>query len=222
MNYFKDEILRVCVIIAMLAFWVMIFCVMKASADEIDDVLPFLIQAESGGNPNAVSKAGAIGLCQVTPIVLKEYINFRIEERYGNDLKRAESEASGFDGMSTAGRFEWSLNNLKKYPDYNKTVATWYLRRLRDHYLKERLERLTLYENDTVGSFDYDFSPMKNFFAEGYSWSDYKLALVLSAYNCGPTKLKSVGYDINKCPKETQAYVKKILKNYKESREKSC
>lgn len=39
---------------------------------------------------------------------------------------------------------------------------------------------------------------------------------ICAGYNCGPTKLRSVDYDISKCPRETQSYVKKVMKIYKE------
>ncbi len=41
-------------------------------AEEVN--MDIVIQIESGGNPNAYNaKSGAIGLCQITPICLKEY-----------------------------------------------------------------------------------------------------------------------------------------------------
>ena len=199
MNYFKDEILRVCVIIAMLAFWVMIFCVMKASADEIDDVLPFLIQVESGGNPNAVSKAGAIGLCQVTPIVLKEWKRFNRPVFHADYSKKPPVEYY---------EPEWTMEDMRDWKK-NIQVAEWYLRRLRDHYLKERLY---------VSFINTDKNPQDYYERQLF---EHNITLILAAYNGGITRLKSVNYDINKMPKETQAYVKKILKNYKESNEKS-
>ena len=84
--------------------------------DEIDAILPYLIQVESGGNPNAVSHAGAVGLCQITPIVLKEL------------------NMSGWHA---------SMEDLFD-PVFNIYVSRWYLRRLRDHYLKDNytLERM--------------------------------------------------------------------------------
>ena len=170
MNYFKDEILRVCVLIAMLAFWVMIFCVMKASADEIDTIMPYLIQAESGGDPNAVSKAGAIGICQVTPIVLDEFNQMNVFGVSGEKIHYDNGYGICVDYVT--------LEGLKD-PRINIALSRWYLRRLRNTYKCDTLEK------------------------------------VLAGYNCGPTKLKSVGYDINKCPAETRAYVKKIMKGYK-------
>jgi len=50
----------------------MLMCVMDARAEEVN--MDIVIQIESGGNPNAYNKdSGAIGLCQITPVVLKEW-----------------------------------------------------------------------------------------------------------------------------------------------------
>src|SRR3990167_9498323 len=79
----------------------------QARADEIDDLIPAIIQVESSGNPNAVSKAGAIGLMQITPIVLKEY---------------NQHAPSGF------------LCGIDLYNPYdNKAIGAWYLHRLKEH-----------------------------------------------------------------------------------------
>ena len=78
-------------------------------ADEIENsLLPCIIEIESGGNQNAISPAGAIGLCQITPIVLAEY----------NQICK--------DDLTTKDLF---------YPDINKKICIFYLRRLKDHYI---------------------------------------------------------------------------------------
>ena len=83
-------------------------------ADEIDEILPYLIQVESGGNPNAVSNKGAVGLCQITPIVLEEYNNHN---------------PSGWNPQYNIGVLYDNQMNVG--------IALWYLTRLRDHYLKD-------------------------------------------------------------------------------------
>ena len=42
------------------------------------------------------------------------------------------------------------------------------------------------------------------------------LSLILAAYNGGITRLRANNYDINKMPRSTRKYVKKIMKKYKE------
>ena len=90
-------------------------------ADEIDDILPFLIQVESGGNPNAISSKCAIGLCQVTPIVLREWNNGEKYYKVKGGWKY---------------RHLYNIGDLYN-PEINVMIATWYLRRLRDYYLPE-------------------------------------------------------------------------------------
>jgi len=70
----------------------------KVKAELID--LEAIAKIESGGNPLAMSKAGAVGLYQVMPCVLKEY-----NTRFGLRL---------------------SKNNLYN-PEINSKIASWYL-----------------------------------------------------------------------------------------------
>ena len=61
-----------------------------------------IINIESKGDPVAYNRnSGARGLCQITPICLKEWNNFHRNEQY-------------------------SLNNLWN-PEINKKIAIWYL-----------------------------------------------------------------------------------------------
>ena len=156
----KDKLIRISVVLALMLFGLFIYCI-NCHADEIDNILPYLIKVESGGNPNAVSSAGAVGLCQVTPIVLREY---------NREMTRGT--------INIAWLIEKHYEDLFD-PTINKEIATWYLRRLRDHYGCKTIEQ------------------------------------VLAAYNGGITRLRANDYDINKMPKETRDYVKKIMKLYK-------
>ena len=109
-------------------------------ADEIEDIIPAIIKVESGGNPHAVSKAGAIGLMQITPIVLKEY-----NQHYTYFLT-------------------YTMEDMK-YPFANKVVGYWYLRRLKDHYLKDNytIERMLAAYNGGITRLkkcNYDISKM--------------------------------------------------------------
>ena len=96
-----------------LAAWLMIFILalaIDACAQEIDTNV--IIQIESGGDPNAVSFAGAKngrGLMQISEIVLKEY----------NQVNKTNITVD-------------SLYN----PGFNKEVGTWYLLRIFNRYLK--------------------------------------------------------------------------------------
>ncbi len=130
-------------------------------ADEITDLVPFVIQVESSGNPNAVSPAGAIGLMQIMPIVIQEYNN-----RYSRkELWYKQEEL-----------FDYG-NNVK--------IGTWYLRKLKNHYLK-------------IDGKDY-----------------YTIERMLASYNGGPTRMRRLlrqGKDWQDMPRESVNYVKKVLK----------
>ena len=109
----------IAILIILLAIF---FLVTACFAKELDwdRLIPAIIQIESGGDPNAVSDRGAIGLMQITPIVLEEYNNW-------------------IKGSVVP------LWKEKLYePHINEFIGTWYLHRLKDHYLKDNytLERL--------------------------------------------------------------------------------
>jgi len=239
---------------------IFLFTCVVAQADEIDDIIPFIIQVESGGNPNAVSSEGAIGLMQITPIVLEEY-GLHNDSPTCKELTITITTFTPLD---------------MKCKQCNVKVGEWYLRRLRDHYLKnvkiygygtrgkERIQprKKTDYESIhcTVSWGEYkkgwenyfeigyenwkgkdiaycDYKPMittrlelidYSGFYIGEAWTgrkidrfakNVKLALILSAYNGGITRLRNNNYDINKMPRETRNYVKKVMKLYKEAQD---
>lgn len=63
--------------------------------------MDIIIQIESGGNPNAYNKeSGAIGLCQITPIVLKEW--------------------------NESGQLRFLERGLYK-PEVNRPIGDWYM-----------------------------------------------------------------------------------------------
>ena len=92
-------------------------------ADEIDDLIPKIIAIESSGDPHAVSDKGCIGLMQISPLVVKELNDFNRE-----GIHRATGIII-LDGLTRNQLFD---------PEINKRVGTWYLRRLKDHYLKDK------------------------------------------------------------------------------------
>ena len=210
--------------------WIFILTYL-CSADEIDDLIFPIVQVESNGNPNAISKAGCVGLLQISPIVLKEW-NDEIAwcyKMWGFDYADGHTgalEASGFTENDSS--YEWE--DLL-YPEVNLRVGEWYLRRLRDHYLKDVEFSIYAYDEKTKKQYlllwkdkqhHEKYEPEIRFYWEQFfkthpSDIEAKLCLVLVAYNGGITRLKSVGYDINKMPDETKQYVRRVLTLYKES-----
>lgn len=133
-------------------------------ADEIDDIIPYVIQAESGGNANAVSSCGAVGLMQITPIVLREYNN--------NVTDNQRFYREGYNKKISHEEWEWIPTHPENFkmddmydPHFNKLVGEFYLRRLRDYYLggDYTLERLLCAWNGGITRLrkvNYDCSKM--------------------------------------------------------------
>lgn len=121
-------------------------------ADEIDDLVPFIIQVESNGDRYALSKDNCRGLMQVSEVVLNEFYNIHLGQSVPQNLINA-----GIIGDKTV----LDLYN----PVFNKYVGSWYLHRLRDHYLKENytIERLLAGYNGGITRLkqcNYDVSKM--------------------------------------------------------------
>ena len=171
-------------------------------ADEIDDIIPAIIQIESSGNPNAISHCGAVGLMQITPIVLQEF------------------------NLKTKHAYPLSMTDMLS-PEWNKFVGTWYLRRLRDYYLKDiAIAYVCNRQTHIIRAYSacVEKNGVRNFgvvdntdisWAELETSEEVELALVCAAYNGGITRLRKCKYDINCMPKETRNYVKKVMKLYK-------
>ena len=161
-------------LVLIMVFFLLILAVTQNSYGEDidwDRLVSAVIQVESGGNPTAVSKAGAIGLMGITPVVLFEF--------FENTLpwQRFCGQREEVDGSVSNLYFENNIQDLF-YPEVNIIVGTWYLHRLHDHYGCKTIEQ------------------------------------ICAAYNGGPTRLKKCGYDINKMPRESRAYVKKVVSIY--------
>ena len=199
-------------------------------ADEIDDIIPFIIKVESNGDPNAIGTSGEIGLMQISPIVFKEYNNVMTDEyevRKKNWHKRMrEYREANPDMMHNFDVFMSIPSTIALVELWDKriniNVGGWYLRRLKDHYLKDVC---IIYCGDGKNRKNLQVATLYSDYIE-VNWEkilyiktvqDYELALILAGYNGGITRLKKVNYDINKMPKSTQRYVKKVLKLYKES-----
>ena len=127
------------------------FGFMSAHGDDIEDLIPSIIMCESGGNPHAVSPVGAIGLFQITPIVLKEWNQHggTFHEDYGIGFRE-------FIQFNIA-----DLYNVK----VNYAIADWYLHRLKNYYLKENYtpERMLHAWNGGITKlrkYNYDCSKM--------------------------------------------------------------
>ena len=147
-----------------------------AYGDEIDNLVPHIIAVESSGNPDAISNKSCRGLMQVSEIVYKEYLDNQCR-------KRREGNSSYYQAVDHGFLMEGKVMELYN-PTLNKIIGTWYLRRLRDHYLKDK----------------------------------YTIERMLSAYNGGITKLRKNNYDVNKMPKESKAYVNKVMALYNDSK----
>jgi len=95
------------IVILVLAFWVG-----SCWAEEVN--VDIIIQIESGGDPNAYNKkSGAIGLMQITPIVLEEWFN------YGHDITFLVSPNAPIE--------KYNEKNMLYSGAINRTIGTWYL-----------------------------------------------------------------------------------------------
>jgi len=135
---------------------------------DLQTLLTAMIQVESGGNPNAVSNKGAVGLMQVLPSTAMnpgfDIPNvFQVAEQLGVKVNNRRDEAEA--------------KRLLSDPKVGAAFGQMYMKAL-----------LAKYRNN--------------------------LEYALAAYNAGPARIDKwldEGADFSKLPKETQAYIPKVL-----------
>ena len=95
----------------------------------IEQLVSRLIEVESNGRARAISRRRCRGLMQISPLVLKEYNRYHPRGRYG-------------------------LSDLYN-PKHNVKIGTWYLKRLKNDYLKDNytLTNLLICWNWGYGNF---------------------------------------------------------------------
>ncbi len=177
-----------CLILLLIAF-ILLLIASQGFCEEInwDKLVQCIIKVESNGNPNAVSPQGCIGLMQINPNgALKEW---NMYSEYGAIIEMTEPPY--IEGAYIIAAEEKHFPNpIPKSALYNKvvnrTIGTWYLKRLKNHYLKDNYT-----------------SEIKKF-----------IERMLAAYNGGITRLRRNNYDIDKMSRETRNYIKKVMSLY--------
>jgi soluble lytic murein transglycosylase len=104
--------------------------IVRVSSDYgIDPVLVrALIYEESYFDPNARSAAGAVGLMQVTPIIVREWTRVTGQQQLGHAFPKALEHPSGDNALR--------MNNdeLLNNPEINLHIGCWYLDQLMQRY----------------------------------------------------------------------------------------
>src|SRR4030042_6435271 len=108
-----------------------------------DKLVDCVIEVESGGNPRAVSKAGAVGLLQITPIVLKEFI-----DNAGKELYICDFQSGVWYHVKGLNPYSKRLTMKKMYsPSINFKIGEWYLYRLHYHYKCKTIKQILMAYN---------------------------------------------------------------------------
>lgn len=111
-----------------------------------DKLVSSIIEVESGGNPNAVSPQGCIGLMQINPNgALKEYIYAK--EHRGQYIQDFDSERwyhiAGLSGNKCDSPIGVQLSKEQLFiKNINIRIGTWYLHRLNNHYRCKTIEQI--------------------------------------------------------------------------------
>jgi len=173
-----------------------------------DKLVSSVIMVESSGNPNAVSPQGCIGLMQINPNgVLKEFNNF-VDALNGYGINRIYwLNMEGSDLVNT---------NYKAHYGWKKTDKKGWCLRLPK--FKGSME-LELY-HCPIQRKDLFNSKVNIFIGTWYLLrlqDHYKCPTIehlLASYNGGITRLRRNDWDIEKMPRETRDYVKKVMRLY--------
>ena len=126
-----------------------IFPFKNSFADEIDNLIPAIIQVESGGRADAMNCNGkietaSIGLMQITYPVLQEFNECDLAWA----KTKTQKERNGYK-LEWYGRYKMpDLFN----PTLNRIIGEFYLRRLKDHYGCKTIEEILCAYNWGIGN----------------------------------------------------------------------
>lgn len=169
-------------ICATIMFLVALFVAVVARADEfIDELVPIICLVESNNDPKAFNEDScARGIMQITDICLMEY-------NLNNEVPFTREQM--FD------------------KEINIKVGTWYLNKIKDHYLRAEIEKL-LEARRNVGNAVVLATPVGKL-----TVTEYIVAIMAAAYNMGPHRLDDLNYQWWELG-ETARYVRKVLRNW--------
>jgi soluble lytic murein transglycosylase len=96
-----------------------------------------IVYEESYFNPKARSGAGAVGLMQVTPVVITEWKQKRREQNASANFAR--EMARRVPNLSSSQASKLTEDDLLQYPEINLAIGCWYLDLLRQRYQAETI-----------------------------------------------------------------------------------
>jgi soluble lytic murein transglycosylase len=152
-----------------------------------------VVTEESNFNPSARSGKNAIGLMQVTPIVITEWTN--ATNQTNGDRSFSKVFSVRVTDRSRAEAAKLSDAELLTYPEINLHIGCWYLNRLQQRYAGDPLQRPMMLAGYNAGP------------SQAERWR----ALVKQR---PPTEEKYVAV-IDYA--ETQGYVKRIMNRYRKT-----
>ncbi len=143
-----------------------IFCLWIAGnvrGEEIDDLVPYVIACESSGNAYAISEDDCIGLMQISKWVLTEYNQYRKKEGWRQFFPKGIHYETYIEIYYTGDLIKADLFNAR----INKAIGTWYLRRLKEHYLQEdyTIERM-------LAAYNGGITRLRRLLRQGKDWQD--------------------------------------------------
>ena len=131
--------------------YIFLLCMVCSSASAVDwdKLVSAVIEVESHGDTNAVSPAGAIGLMQITPVCLKEFVECpRNRGQYLTDF--GTGLIYRINGLHGDKRYSQLTINLMFSKSLNVSVGTWYLKRLKNHYKCPSIEHILAANNGGI------------------------------------------------------------------------
>jgi soluble lytic murein transglycosylase len=152
-----------------------------------------LVTEESGFNPGARSGKNAIGLMQITPIVITEWANATNQTSGDRSFSKVYSVRVTDRSREDAAKL--SDAELLTYPDINLHIGCWYLNRLQQRYAGDQLQTPMMLAGYNAGP------------SQAERWR----ALVKQRPPTEEKFVAAIDYA------ETQGYVKRIMNRYRKA-----